>query len=130
MSGSSKKPVAKSTKLRPKVPCYCKICNGKLVDTRTRQKHEAEENRLQASMSMMKSKEIKEIEVVHASGSRDRDSVDSSQIHDDDIVMDHDRSDEEFLTPKPVSIRKRRRRYDRFQKTHEHTMVIPEEEPE
>jgi hypothetical protein len=54
------------------------MCNGKLVDTRTKQKHEAKENRLQASISMMKSKEIKEIEAVHASGSRDRDSADSS----------------------------------------------------
>ena len=108
----------KSTKLQPKVSCYCKICDGKLVDTRTRQKHKAEENRLQVSMSMMKSKEIKEIEAVHASRSRDQDLVDSSQIHDDDIVMDSYWSDEEFLIPKPVSIKKKRKRYDRFQKTY------------
>ena len=39
-SGKNKEsavPVAeKSTKLRPKVPCYCKKCNSKLVETRTR----------------------------------------------------------------------------------------------
>jgi len=116
MSGSSKKdkePAAK-TKLRPKVPCYCKKCDGKLVDTKTRQRHEAEENRLQASISMMKI----EIEAAHASKSSS--DVDSSQIHDDDIVMDEpdqtesSESDEEFLTPKPVSIRKKRRRFDQF----------------
>src|SRR5271154_1218223 len=41
---------------------------------------------------------------------------------------DPDRSDEEFLLPKPVGIRKKRRRYDRFQKTYERTTVLPEEE--
>jgi hypothetical protein len=28
-----------STKIRNKVPCYCKTCNGKLADERTRKRH-------------------------------------------------------------------------------------------
>ncbi len=116
----------KSTKLRPKVPCYCKKCDGKFVDTRTRKKHEEEENRFQAYISK-KGKDIEKIEEIEDVHASDRDSVvDSSQIHDDDIVMDDpDRSDEEFLSPKPVGIRKKRRRYDRFQKTYERTYHDP-----
>ena len=134
MSGSSKNPVTKSTKLRPKVPCYCKMCNGKLVDTRTRKKHEEEEKQLQDSMK--KGKETKEIRAMQASGSKDRDSGGSSQIHDDDFEMENmdemdvDDSDEEFLTPKPaVSARRNRRRYDKFQNTY-HTRIILDEETE
>ena len=46
-----------STKLRPKVPCDCKKCNGKLVDTRTRKKHYEEEKQFQSSMKKGKEKE-------------------------------------------------------------------------
>ena len=48
-----------STKLRPKVPCDCKKCNGKLVDTRTRKKHYEEEKQFQ--FSMKKGKEKKQV---------------------------------------------------------------------
>ena len=41
---------------------------------------------------------------------------------------DHARSDEEFLSPKPVS-RRKRRRYDQFYKTQDN-IIIPDEEPE
>ena len=41
---------------------------------------------------------------------------------------DHARSDEEFLSPKPVS-RRKRRRYDQFHKTQDN-IIIPGEEPE
>ena len=110
------------TKLRPKVPCDCKKCNGKLVDTRTRKKHHEEEEQFQSSISSIKKGKEKEASSsIHAStsGNRSRfDSVDSSHSsqdrYDDDVIMDdsdHARSDEEFLSPKPVSNRKRRR-YD------------------
>jgi len=74
-SGKNKEsaaPVAeRSTKLRPKVPCYCKKCNGKLVETRTRQKHEIEENQLQTSISSMKKNKEKETSsLTHALESR------------------------------------------------------------
>src|SRR5438045_8866196 len=49
-----KVPVARATKVRTKVLCSCKKCDGKMVDPRTRQKYELEENRLQASIPNMK----------------------------------------------------------------------------
>ena len=40
-------PVAnKTTKVRPKVQCFCKGCNGKWVDSRTQDKHYTEEDNL------------------------------------------------------------------------------------
>ena len=127
-----------STKLRPKVPCDCKKCNGKLVDTRTRKKHYEEEEQFQSSISSIKKGKEKETSsLIHAftSGNCSRsDSVDSSHSsqdhYDDDVIMDdkdHARSDEEFLSPKPVSSRKRRR-YDQFHKTRDN-IIIPGEEP-
>ena len=103
-----------STKLRPKVPCDCKKCNGKLVDTRTRKKHYEEEKQFQSSMKKGKEKEASSSIHASTSGNRSRsDSVDSSHSsrdrYDDDVIMndsDHARSDEEFLSPKPVSRRK------------------------
>ena len=125
-----------STKLRPKVPCDCKKCNGKLVDTRTRKKHYEEEKQFQSSMKKGKEKEASSSIHASTSGNRSRsDSVDSSHSsrdrYDDDVIMndsDHARSDEEFLSPKPVSHRKRRR-YDQFHKTQDN-IIIPGEEPE
>src|SRR5207237_5107923 len=100
-----------STKLRLKVPCDCKKCNGKLVDTRTRKKHYEEEKQFQSSMKKGKEKEASSSIHASTSGNRSRsDSVDSSHSsrdrYDDDVIMknsDHARSDEEFLSPKPVS---------------------------
>ena len=40
-----------STKLRNKVKCECKACNGKLVEERTRNKHTELENRLASNVS-------------------------------------------------------------------------------
>lgn len=125
-----------STKLRPKVPCDCKKCNGKLVDTRTRKKHYEEEKQFQSSMKKGKEKEASSSIHASTSGNRSRsDSVDSSHSsrdrYDDDVIMndsDHARSDEEFLSPKPVS-RRKRRRYDQFHKTQDN-IIIPGEEPE
>ena len=93
-----------STKLRPKVPCDCKKCNGKLVDTRTRKKHYEEEKQFQSSMKKGKEKEASSSIHAFTSGNRSRsDSVDSSHSsrdrYDDDVIMndsDHARSDEEF----------------------------------
>src|SRR5437868_11972775 len=104
-----------STKLRPKVPCDCKKCNGKLVNTRIRKKHYEEEKQFQSSMKKGKEKEASSS--IHAFTSENHfrsDSVDSSHSsrdrYDDDVIMNnsnHTRSDEEFLSPKPVSHRKK-----------------------
>ena len=125
-----------STKHRPKVPCDCKKRNGTLVDTRTRKKHYEEEKQFQSSMKKGKEKEASSSIHASTSGNRSRsDSVDSSHSsrdrYDDDVIMndsDHARSDEEFLSPKPVS-RRKRRRYDQFHKTQDN-IIIPGEEPE
>ena len=125
-----------SSKLRPKVPCDCKKCNGKLVDTRTRKKHYEEEKQFQPSMKKGKEKEASSSIHTFTSGNHSRsDSVDSSHSsqdrYDDDVIMDdgdHARSDEEFLSPKPVS-RRKRRRYDQFHKTRD-DIIISDEEPE
>ena len=48
-------PVAnKTTKVRPKVQCYCRGCNGKWVDSRTRGKHHAEEESFQLATEKKK----------------------------------------------------------------------------
>ena len=38
--------ITKSTRVRPKVSCNCKECNGKLVNTRIKQKHEMKKKQL------------------------------------------------------------------------------------
>ena len=40
-----------TTKIRNKVPCDCKECNGKYVEERTRKRHIELENRLASSIS-------------------------------------------------------------------------------
>ena len=106
-------PVAeRATRLRPKVPCYYKKCNGKLVDTRTRQKHVAEEDRLQASISIKKYKEKETNPSIRTnSGSRSSSIGGDPQILDDDIIMNN-RSNEESSILNSVSFRKKRKRYD------------------
>ncbi|EXX51275.1 uncharacterized protein OCT59_008989 [Rhizophagus irregularis] len=156
----------KSTKVRPKVPCHCKKCNSKLVDTRTKQKHEQEEKRLQAYISKRKDDKektsnkapsdskkhsrsvpigIKTIvaassqnacddNIVMINDNHDQNVATSSQsLHDGDIVMiddNNDRSDEDFHNQNPTNVRKKRRRYDRYQKNYDHTTIIPENELE
>lgn len=135
---STKAKSVKSTKVRPKVQCHCKKCNGKFVETRTRNRHEMEEKRLQAALSKEKVSDQ-----VPANSKKHSRPVpieiqpivaDSSQnIRDDDIEMidtNHDRSGEEFFTSEHIEIRKKRRRYDRYQKTCDHTIINPDEEPE
>ncbi|CAB4445426.1 unnamed protein product [Rhizophagus irregularis] len=46
------------------------------------------------------------------------------------IDDNNDRSDEDFHNQNPTNVRKKRRRYDRYQKTYDHTTIIPENEPE
>ena len=140
-SGKNKEsavPVAeKSTKLRPKVLCYCKKCNGKLVETRTRQKHEIEENQLQTSISSMKKNKEKETSSsTHALESRNSSKLsldDYYQLpYDEDITMidrDNDQSDEKFFIKKSADVRKKRKRYDQFHKTDD-TIIISIEDTE
>ena len=82
-----------TTKVRQKVPCYCKKCNGKQVDPRTRQKHEEEEKRIQASISSF-TKKRKEEEIrtsIHVSesgnSSKTAFAASSQNIYDDNVVM-------------------------------------------
>ena len=134
---------AKTTKVRPKVPCNCKKCNGKLVDTRTRQKHEIEENRFQDSISNRsnrekdKGKDLKSIDEPSDSNSVSDEvqpnvSGFSQNLYDDDAKMldsDHDQSDEEGFVIRSVNIKKKRRRYDRFRETND-IIIITDEESE
>lgn len=40
-----------SIRVRNKIQCYCKVCNGKPVDERTRDKHDELERNLASSIS-------------------------------------------------------------------------------
>ena len=123
------------TKLRPKVPCYCKKCNGKYVETRTRKKHEQDENRLQASNSSMKKRQDKErpsirIPELPDDSKTEESTVSSQNPYDDDIVMidsDHNHSNDN-RPEKSVHIRKKRRRHNRFRETFD-IIIDPGEEP-
>src|SRR2546421_12168257 len=85
---------------------------------------------------MKKGKEKEASSSIHAftSGNHSRsDSVDSSHSsrdrYDEDVIMndsDHAQSNEEFLSPKPVS-RRKRQRYDQFHKIQDN-IIIPGEE--
>src|ERR1051325_2511790 len=131
MSNLQRKP---TTKVRSKVPCYCKKCNGKQVDPRTRQKHEEEENRIQAAISSFTKKRKEEefrtsIHVSESGNSSKSASAASSQnLYDDDVVMidsNHNRSDNDHFE-KPTHIRNKRRRYNRFRKTNDTIFALSE----
>ncbi|CAB4425533.1 unnamed protein product [Rhizophagus irregularis] len=52
MSNQQKSEVKRRTKVRLKVPCPCKLCNGKIIDSRTRSSiHINEKNRLEDSVT-------------------------------------------------------------------------------
>ena len=53
-SNTQKTEVTLSTKTRNKVQCDCSKCNGRLVDPRTRKKHEEEENQMKIRYSSAK----------------------------------------------------------------------------
>jgi len=138
-SGKNKEsaaPVAeKSTKLRPKVPCYCKKCNSKLIETRTRQKHEIEENQLQTSISSMKKNKEKETSSsTHTLESRNSSKSSSDDYYqlpyDEDITMidrNNNQSDEEFFIKKSADVRKKRKRYNQFYKTDDTIIILIED---
>ncbi|PKY58706.1 hypothetical protein RhiirA4_480842 [Rhizophagus irregularis] len=65
----------KSTKVRLKVLCHCKKCNGKLANTRTRKRHE------------LKDKQFDSVEIQPITTSS------SQNIHDDDDDDDDDNDD-------------------------------------
>ena len=50
----------KTTKVRSKVRCNCKKCDGNWVDSRTRNKHYAVEERLRLEKSELKKSDKKE----------------------------------------------------------------------
>src|SRR5438034_11644055 len=103
---------AKTTKVRSKVPCNCKKCNGKLVDTRTRQKHEIEENQFQDSISNRSNREKDKGKDLKSTIDKPSDSNSvldevqpnvssfSQNLYDDNAKMldsNHDQSDEEVF---------------------------------
>src|SRR2546429_1158942 len=95
----------KSTKVRPKVYCHCKKCNGKLVETRTRSKHEVEEDQPKAFVAKTKKdkeKAINQTPAVSKKHSRSisvKTDIGPSQNNDDDSVMiiDHDPDENLFI---------------------------------
>ncbi|CAG8742053.1 981_t:CDS:1, partial [Ambispora leptoticha] len=122
-------------KLRPKVLCYCKECDGKLVETRTRKKHERNENRLQESISnLTKSKKANNPTPVCLSNLKNRYHYRSISVepfdgdtHEDNTVAavtddgyQYD-SFSECSTTMPSSITKKRKRqrYNQFQRVND-----------
>ena len=111
-------PVARATKVQTKVLCSCKKCDGKMVDPRTRQKYELEENRLQASISNMKEDREKRVKSTPINLPNSRSvSIDiepmvagySQNLRENVIDSDHYQSDDEV---EPVIIRKKQKRHD------------------
>ena len=93
--GQSKKkqssiPVAsKTTKVRPKVPCNCKKCNGKWTESRMREKYYAKEEKLRLAMEEPDKKKRKD------SGSnpatiKHRPATNESLPVDDAQAIDHE----------------------------------------
>ncbi len=105
-----------------------------MVDPRIRQKHELEENRLQASISNMKEDREKRVKSTPINLPNSRSVlIDiepmvagcSRNLRENVIDSDHYQSDDEV---EPVIIRKKRKRHDRFRETIE-TIIIPDEVP-
>ncbi|CAB4439789.1 unnamed protein product [Rhizophagus irregularis] len=116
----------KSTKVRPKVPCHCKKCNGKLADTRTRKRHEMKDNEFRSKAKKDRFDSV-EIQLITTSSSQN--------IHDDDDDDDDDDGDngdddhEDSSIAKLIGIRRKRKRYDQFCTTND-AIIIPDEDPE
>jgi hypothetical protein len=112
-------PVAnKTTKVRPKVQCYCRGCNGKWVDSRTRDKHYAEEESFRLATEKKKdyytqvsgssSTALKHQPVVAESFP----VVDDIQVNDEFSSFD---IDEQYNTNlESIYTGRKRQRYDQF----------------
>uniref|UniRef100_U9ULB8 Transposase domain-containing protein n=1 Tax=Rhizophagus irregularis (strain DAOM 181602 / DAOM 197198 / MUCL 43194) TaxID=747089 RepID=U9ULB8_RHIID len=137
MSNQQKSEVKRRTKVCPKVPCPCKLYNGKIIDSRTRSIHINEENRLEDSVTKIMESRRKNRRKNSSSNpnnrpesasvkirSDDPDDIEPSQdlCRDEDIIIDQDQYEE------PVIIRKKGVRYNRFQ--FREMTIIPDEEPE
>jgi hypothetical protein len=115
-------PVTKSTKVRPKVQCYCKKCNGKWADSRTREKHYAEEENLRLVMEKKlnekkkHSYQIQDELRISSSSTKLKHRSDES-VNEDIQMIDHDLplfgDDEQYTNIELVPARKERR-HDRF----------------
>lgn len=104
-------PVAnKTTKVRPKVQCYCKGCNGKWVDSRTRDKHYIEDDNLQLVMKEPPVKKRKDdyqiIGIIQPAISK------SCPVGDTIQMIDHDINEQYNLNS--IYAGKKRQRYDQF----------------
>lgn len=117
-------PVAsKTTKVRPKVPCNCKKCNGKWTESRTREKHYAKEEKLRLSMEEPDRKKRKD------SGSnpatiKHRPVINESFTVDDNQMIDHEFysiDDDEYNTNTESMYDTRRKRQQIFDQ-----FLIPE----
>ena len=120
----------KKTKLRPKVLCNCTKCRGKLVDTRTRKKHESREIQSQESILNLQQGEDDPIPTRTISALKNR-SVEIREdnirddIRDDAVIIDVNEDgqcDEELIDSFPVDGRSKRRRNDQFHKIKDVTM--------
>jgi hypothetical protein len=83
-------PVAsKTTKVRPKVPCNCKKCNGKWTESRTREKHYAKEEKLRLTMEEPVKKKRKYSGSNHAT-TKNRSVINESFPVGDNQIIDHE----------------------------------------
>ncbi|CAG8733075.1 7578_t:CDS:2, partial [Rhizophagus irregularis] len=93
------------TKVCPKVPCPCKLCNGKIIDSKTRSIYINEENRLEDSITKIMESRKKNRRKNSSSNpknhpesasvkirSDDPDDIEPSQDlrRDEDVIIDQD----------------------------------------
>ena len=140
-AGQSKKnrlsiPVAsKTTKVRPKVPCNCKNCNGKWTESRTREKHYAKEEKLRLAMEELDKKKKKDhIQDSNSVTVKHRQAINESFPDDDNQIIDHEfysiddeqyktnmesmydvrRKRQQVVDRQSSDIRRKRQRFDQF----------------
>jgi hypothetical protein len=131
-------PVAiKTTKVRPKVQCHCRKCNGKWTDSRTREKHFAEEEKLRLIMENPNKRKKKvhiqdsgpnsvivEHQLVITESDNEFHSVVDNEKYNTNIESMYSRkkrkqSFDQFLDPvevnqQPSDIKEKKQRFDRF----------------
>ncbi|CAB4434340.1 unnamed protein product [Rhizophagus irregularis] len=105
MSNQQKLEVKRRTKVRPKILCPCKLCNSKIIDSRTRSIHINEENRLEDSVTKIMESRRKNRRKNSSSNpknhpesasvkirSDDPDDIEPSQDlrRDEDVIIDQD----------------------------------------
>src|ERR671929_2420720 len=83
-------PVApKTTKVRPKVLCNCKKCNGKWTESRTREKHYAKEEKLRLATEEPDKKKRK-VSGSNPATIKNRLVINETFPVDDNQIIDHE----------------------------------------